>query len=162
MEEYQIIDNYLPQKEFNDIKDVIMSNNFSWYYSPDVAEEKIFHYSYYFAHLLYINNKPNSAHYDIVQPLINKINPHALIRIKANLYPNLNKVVENLPHVDFEFDHKGAIYYINTNDGFTVLHDGTKIQSIENRILFFNPSKLHHSTHCTDQKARVNINFNYF
>ena len=59
------------------------------------------------------------------------------------------------------FPHKGAIFYINTNNGFTVLEDGTEIASVSNRLLLFNPSEPHHSTSCTDVKRRVNINFNY-
>ena len=48
------------------------------------------------------------------------------------------------------------------NDGFTVLHDGTKIESKRNRLLLFDGSKPHHSTNCTDDWRRININFNYF
>jgi hypothetical protein len=42
------------------------------------------------------------------------------------------------------------------------LKDGTKIDSVENRILFFNPSEEHDSENCTDEKTRINININYF
>jgi len=54
------------------------------------------------------------------------------------------------------------LFYLNTNDGLTVLEDGTEIKSIENRILLHDASKPHHSTTCTDADRRVNINFNYF
>ena len=50
---------------------------------------------------------------------------------------------------------------MNTCNGFTILDDGTKIDSIENRALLFDPSKLHHSTTCTDEKVRINIILNY-
>jgi LmbE family N-acetylglucosaminyl deacetylase len=42
------------------------------------------------------------------------------------------------------------------------LFGGAEIKSIENRVLLFDPSTEHHSTTCTDQKVRININFNYF
>ena len=42
-----------------------------------------------------------------------------------------------------------------------MLEDGTKVESIQNRLLLFAPSKTHNSTSCTDAKVRVNINFNY-
>lgn len=54
------------------------------------------------------------------------------------------------------------IFYLNTNDGFTILNGETKINSVENRILLFDPSELHSSTTCTNDKCRVNVNFNYF
>ena len=59
------------------------------------------------------------------------------------------------------WNHKTAIFYINSNNGFTVLENDTKIESIENRLLLFNGSKKHHSTSCTNSGARININFNY-
>ena len=63
----------------------------------------------------------------------------------------------------FSFKHKSAIFYINNNDGYTILNNGkTKIESIANRILFFDSTKNHSSTHCTNDHARVNININYF
>ena len=61
----------------------------------------------------------------------------------------------------FEYRHKSAILYINTNNGLTVLEDGTECESVANRLLLFDASKPHHSTTCTDQKRRVNINMNY-
>ena len=53
------------------------------------------------------------------------------------------------------------IFFVNSNDGFTILDDDTMIESVENRILFFDSSKLHNSTNCTNEKVRVNINFNF-
>ena len=44
----------------------------------------------------------------------------------------------------------------------TLIFDGTKIDSIANRALLFDPSKLHSSTSCTDDKVRLNMNINYF
>jgi hypothetical protein len=161
--QYEVIDNYLPQEDFVKIKSTIMSNDFAWFYNEDVTFLKDHNSeSLYFIHLLYTNNQPNSNHFDIVMPILKKINPKAIIRIKANLYPNLNKKIENKPHIDYDYEHKGALFYINTNNGDTVLNDGTRIEAVENRILFFNPNELHNSTHCTDKKARFNININYF
>ena len=40
--------------------------------------------------------------------------------------------------------------------------DGTKIESVANRVLLFDSSRPHSSTRCTDQKVRVNINLNYY
>ena len=78
------------------------------------------------------------------------------------MYPSTPKIVYHDPHVDIPWQHKGAIFYVNTNNGVTVLEDGTEIESIENRLLLFDSSKEHSSTSCTDAKVRVNINFNYF
>jgi hypothetical protein len=50
---------------------------------------------------------------------------------------------------------------LNDCNGYTVIGD-KKIESKANRALFFDPSVEHNSTNCTDEKARFNINFNYF
>ena len=97
-----------------------------------------------------------------VEPILNKIDHRVLIRCKANMYPSTPVITHHDPHVDLEYEHKGAIFYFNTINGVTVLEDGTEIESIENRLLLFDSSKKHNSTSCTDAKVRVNINFNYF
>lgn len=99
---------------------------------------------------------------DVINPLIEKIGPVAVNRVKANLYPNTNEDVQHGLHQDLDVPHKGALFYVNTNNGFTVLEDGTKIESIENRVLFFDPSKLHCSASCTDKQSRVTLIMNYF
>ena len=65
-------------------------------------------------------------------------------------------------HVDYDFPHRGAIFYLNTNNGLTILEDTIEIKSIENRLLIFDASRPHHSTTCSDDKCRVNVNFNFF
>ena len=91
-----------------------------------------------------------------------KLKPRALVRIKANLYQCTPKIIKHGEHADFDWEHKGALYSLNTCNGGTILEDGTKIESKENRMLLFDPSKPHASTTCTDQPARFNININYF
>jgi hypothetical protein len=57
---------------------------------------------------------------------------------------------------------KTAIFYLNTNDGYTIFEkDGEKIDSLENRMLIFDSSERHSGTNCTDQKYRAVINFNF-
>ena len=65
-------------------------------------------------------------------------------------------------HSDFPFDHNGAVFYLNTNNGYTKLHDGTRVCSKENRLLLFDAKLPHCSTNCTDQKIRLNINLNFY
>ena len=163
--EYKIIDNFLPKENFNKIKEVILGSDFNWFYSPDInypneAPDNLF----YFTHLFYGKDVPNSPFFNlIVENLISYMDDvHSLIRVKANLYPNQGIKKENGKHVDDVFPHKGAIFYINTNNGRTILNNKIKIDSVENRILYFDPQIPHDSENCTDEKTRVNININYF
>jgi hypothetical protein len=161
---YEVIDNYLPRKQFEAIRDMMIKNkDFPWFYSPDMTLQGIENSrTMYFTHLFYNNCMAHSLYVKNLDELINAIQPKALIRIKGNLYTNIGERISDVPHTDYKFDHKGAIYYINTNNGPTILEDGTEIEAVENRILFFNPSTPHDSMFCTDQKIRVNININYF
>lgn len=162
--EHIIIDNFLPEEEFKVIQDLMLGKDFEWHYHSDVtyADDDTDNKSFYFTHLFYSNPKITSDHIKLLNPLFEKMDVKAFIRVKGNMYPNLNGYNPEQPHIDYPYPHKGAIFYINTNDGCTTLEDGTAIQSIANRILFFDPSKMHDSTYPTDQKVRVNINMNYF
>lgn len=160
---YQIIDNFLPNALSEKIRQTLTSNEFPWYYQNSVAYNSQKDTEFYFNHLFYDAYYIRSNFWnDVAYPIVEKINPKSLIRVKANLYPNLNQWVENENHVDYTFECLGAIYYVNTNNGYTILEDKIKIESIQNRLVIFDASKSHRSTHCTDAKCRVNINFNYF
>ena len=161
--DYKILDNFISEKELSDICDVIMGVDFPWYFQEKIntkhsEEDK----SFYFTHLLFINNKINSDFFNLFLPVLSKLDITSLIRVKVNCYPCTDRIEENKPHKDYEYDHKGLVFYFNTCDGYTKLDETTKIDSIANRALFFNPAVPHQSTTCTNAKARFNMNINYF
>jgi hypothetical protein len=158
---YEIIDNFLPEQDFKKLKDTMMSSDFEWYYNESVANEKS-NDNFYFTHIFYKDYAPNSNRIFLIEPIILKIKPQAIIRIKGNFYPKTEKIFEHNKHIDYNFKHKGFIFYINNNNGFTRLNDGTIIESVENRGLFFDAHIKHNSSTCTGQDGRININFNYF
>jgi hypothetical protein len=161
MKDYTIIDNFLSKEEHKIIKDIFMSHNTPWYFSNKVATLKDDSNGFYFYHVLYANNEILSSNFKKISFLYQKIKPlRALLRVKANLYTSTKKLIVHTPHIDFPFKHSGFIYSINTCDGFTKIGKD-KIQSLENRALFFNSAKEHSSTTCTDKEARFNININY-
>lgn len=71
-------------------------------------------------------------------PIVEKLSIASLIRIKVNFYPRTEEMKIHAAHKDYPFDHNGALFYVNSCDGYTVLEDGTKIESIANRVLVFN------------------------
>jgi hypothetical protein len=79
------------------------------------------------------------------------------------MYPNIKTDrLLNDPHIDYSYTHKGALLSVNTCNGSTILKDKTRITSVENRVLFFDPSKEHDVEYSSDVKVRVNIQVNYF
>ena len=165
---YEVIDDFLDEEYFDSLvtlftgKDEEGIFNMPWYFQSciskkNVVEDKLF----YMVHLIYEQNVPNSPLYNELIPLLEKLEALCLIRIKANLYPNTHILHEHPMHVDENFSHSAAILSLNTCDGYTKLKDGTKIDSVANRILLFDASKKHCSTTATNVPARMNININY-
>tara|TARA_B100001778_G_scaffold307086_1_gene286856 strand:+ start:177 stop:680 length:504 start_codon:yes stop_codon:yes gene_type:complete len=167
MTEHDVIDNFLPKDYFDELKKIAMSGNIQWYWTKMInhnhkkGEDDLssyFTHSLFNMHLDYIY----SEHYKHFNQFWIYLKMKALNRMKLNLYPRTDTIEVHEPHIDTSFNHKGCIFSFNTCDGYTELEDGTKIQSVENRALLFNPSTLHSSTSTTNAKARLNININYF
>lgn len=159
---YTILENGLPQKEFEKIKNIMLSNSFPWFYEDGIViNEKESNYNFYFCHQFYINEEPISKYCYLLKPIFEIIKPEKVIRSKANLYPKNDNLIEHEMHFDLPYDHKGIILSLNTNDGYTKIDPDIKINSVENRILFFNPKVNHCSTNCTNSKCRLNIIINY-
>ena len=152
---YKIFDNFLSEEEFLKIKNSILNSEFSWNLTPNVSniqENLKITSSYYFTHLF--------DSYEIFDVLLKKLIPSKVIRIKANLYPSTEKVERHNNHIDYDYENIGAIYYLNTNNGLTILEDKVEVESVRNRLILFDGSKLHCSTTCSDDKCRVNVNMN--
>jgi len=166
---YQVIDNLLPKEEFNLLLNTVTrKNQFNWFYQDSVSTENDQDKShFYFVHKLYENDSPISNYFYELQNIWKalKNNNHTIktmIRAKVNLYTKTPQIIEHAMHKDFEFEHKGALFSLNSCDGYTLLEDGTKIDSVANRMLIFDASKNHASTSCTNQNVRMNINLNFF
>ena len=166
----KIVDNFVDQDKFDELQNLLMGNTFPWFYSngidgPDYAEDKN---KFQFYHIFYMDI-PNSAHFKFLNPILDKMDPLSLKRIKANLLTKTSKIVENTFHVDLEGISEEkmkqwttSIFYMNTNNGYTKFEDGTEIESVANRLVSFPADMKHTGTSCTDEKTRVIINFNYF
>lgn len=160
----QIVDNFFDAKYFSELQGFFLDQptRIPWFFVPTMNREHSENNTMsYFEHLVY-QDKPNSDFYTFLSPLVELFDMKELIRIKCNCYPATQDLVTHPPHKDYDFKHKGAIISINTCDGYTLLADGTRVSSVANRVLFFDPSEMHSSTNCTNQKARFNINLNYF
>ena len=161
---YIIKDDFLNQADYENIKNIMLGGDFPWYFNDKVAnmnDQGKFHF--YWTHTFFKQDGGvTSSFYKILDPILKKLKFKALIRIKANLFSNQGKIVEHEDHSDFPFAHKGALFSLNTCNGSTILKNNTKISSIANRMLLFDPSIPHCSSTCTDEKTRVNININYF
>jgi len=164
--QYRVVDNFLPYSDFCEIRDALLSPNFPWFYGVVVEDDAIIEdifatqYNFQFTHLFYTKDNANSQHFYNLKKLIDKIDPISLVRIKANLSPKTDKIIEYGYHTDFE-NIISCVFYINSNNGYTKFKNGTTIESVENRALFFDSNLLHTGTSCTDQNIRIAINLNF-
>tara|TARA_R100001244_G_scaffold100382_1_gene74846 strand:- start:55 stop:546 length:492 start_codon:yes stop_codon:yes gene_type:complete len=162
---FKVVDNYLPASDFSVLKEAMVSEIFPWYLVTKSSHTSSDRFDYHMGHAFYAadyGGKINSGNFNVVIPVIEKIKVNSLIRVKANLKFVTNKIIKSEPHIDQErFECKVAIFYVNTNNGYTMIGD-KKVNSVENRIVFFNSKLKHYGTSCTDQQTRIVINFNYF
>ena len=170
---YNIIDDAMPSDFHDKIWSTMSSHVFPWFYGNTTnyqqnGDEEFIKQDddlddYHFIHHFYDNDAPCSIYYkDFIAPILSGLDAITPLRVKANLHPRTTSLFQNHWHKDYPVDHRGAVYYLNSNDGFTVFEDGTKVESVANRLLIFDSYELHRSTTCTNAKGRFNINFNFF
>ena len=159
----KIIDNFLPKKDFKEIQDLVLGNSFPWFRQKGIANPQDNELNY-FTHVAYLNTEGgiNSEYWRFFyDKFFRHIEFQSMIRFKVNYYPKTKKLIVNKPHTDYTEKHNGVILYLNNCDGYTLLHNKKKVESIENRLLMFDPSIPHSSTTTTNAQGRFNINVNY-
>jgi hypothetical protein len=162
---HEVIDNFLDTVYFDKLLTLITdkektgNNIMPWFFQSGFRG--LIEDNGYLYHMFYNDQVPKTPLFNELLPLIQKIELKSLIRVKANLYPNTHKLHEHPMHADYYFSHSAAILSLNTCDGYTKLEDGTKIDSVANRMLFFDGSKQHSGTTTSNDQARINININY-
>lgn len=161
---YKVIDNFLPSEQAEWIRANLMGTGFPWFFNDRVADESEDPNvnGYQFTHNFYRNDGWTSDGRQLIQPIIDRINPTALIRIKANLNPVTAEHHYGGWHVDYEdIQCKTAVYYVNTNNGYTEFESGERVESVANRFVVFDSDMVHSGVTATNVKARCLINFNY-
>tara|TARA_B100000085_G_C18354603_1_gene435769 strand:+ start:130 stop:606 length:477 start_codon:yes stop_codon:yes gene_type:complete len=157
----KIIDNFLSDYEFKTLQAMFLSNQFSWYWGEEKVLGDNSEINYQFYHSFYEDNESYSNRN--IKPIINKLDIRAIHKIKANLTLHTEKIYQYKFHTDVEnFKCTTGVFYINTNDGYTLFENGDKIESISNRMLLFDSDKRHAGTTCTNAKRRVVLNLNFF
>jgi len=176
----KIIDNFLDKESFKKLQSTLLSDTFPWFYNPSkvVAKDQkrpspIKGYeseeSIQFTHIFFDNN----LHYnwsnwaDHLKPIVDKIKPRAWARVKANMSPINPKPFVGGWHYDKNYKDKPwadtttSIFYTTNNNGYTILENGEKIPSLENRLVTFSNDVLHTGVSQTDEKVKITLNLNY-
>lgn len=154
-----IKDNFLPQEDFLNIKNLFLSSNFPWYFTE--SETAYRDGINQFFHVFYYQETIRSGFFPILNPILSQFNIQNLLRVKANLNPKTKELEKGRFHTDTNIDCNTMIYYVNSNNGCTLFENEDSVQSIENRLVIFPSHFRHAGTSCTDENARCVINFNF-
>jgi len=165
---YKEIHNFLPEEDFKKIKNFLSGEYMYWCYNKEqtYSDEHQRSDPSFFTHGIFRYGKIVTTPYiyKLIEPILKKIKPRKILRIKANLV--INRRIQSACNFHIDDDqvkHKVAIYYINTNNGFTLL-DPIKRKEVkceENKLLIFDGKILHSAVAQTDTDQRLVININY-
>lgn len=170
---YRIVDNFLSDKDFLNLKSIFTNSEFDWNYhfhsstTAGVVEK----YDTYLTHEFFPQKHSRDSksfgmmdkYYLQVNKLIEKLDVVELMNIRANLNLFLEEPYITEPHVDHnEKGYKTCVFYINTNNGKTRLTNiGLDVHCKENRALIFDSDVEHAAIIQTDEKERIVININF-
>jgi hypothetical protein len=166
---YKILDNFGPEDYNNNLLSMFTSDHFSWFYHNYVSQtNETTDNEFYFTHTFWSdkNREVNSNYFDsaivpILFLLSSKDEDLKLVRAKANLFTQRDKVMKYGFHTDYTFEkHTTLVYSVNTNNGYTEFKDGTKIPSVAKQLLIFDGNIPHRSVGQTDTNNRINLNIN--
>ena len=160
----KIIDNFLPTADFEIVRDYLLSDSFTWNLSNTIADKRQGIDQYQFFHTFFDVARPSLQNYsNFLSPLLNKLNAKYILRIKANCRPRSTQGVLSPYHVDMQANRQTAIFYLNTNNGYTKFQDNTlqNVHSVANRLLTFSGNLKHCGCSATDSNYRIVLNINY-
>ena len=166
-----IKENFVPQDFFTKMQNLFFGKEFPWYLGepidmdvldPDPLCNPLDNFQ--LGHTFYLKDKPVSPYYNVcIKPFVKALGIKHLLRIKINLNPRTENIIKHGFHVDNNYDDSlTSILYLNTNDGYTEFENGTKVESVENRLVTFDTPLKHTGTTCTNQKYRLTLNLNYY
>ena len=173
----KIYDNFLSKDEWQSVHHFFFraeDEAIHWRWSPSITGGKMpidKESGQFTAGFYYTDEGPrNYKDWDKITPILNGIwytepekNDLSWLRVKANLNPRrCDHDQLGAYHQDFAIENATtAIFYLNTNNGWTQFEDGTKVESVENRLVTF-PATTHHvGFSCTDESVRIVLNLNY-
>jgi len=163
MKIHHVIDNFLDEKVFSDLKAIMFGDDIEWHWLNNMTGKD----SYFLYHNFYSYSEPKSSYYHNFFPyILTKLNYLSVVNIRANLMLKKEVVYKSEYHTDQQAEScKTAILYMNNCNGYTNIKTDKLINKIdckENRIVIFDSQLEHQAISQTDTERRIVINFNFF
>ena len=160
----KVIDNFLSIPDFDKLTQFILGPSFTWYLRPNITLDKSGLDQYQFVHTFFDINSPSYNNWsDLLNPFLDRLQVQYILRVKANCRPRTDNAVLSNYHIDLPLNQQTAIFYLNTNNGYTKFKDNEydDVKSIANRLVTFYGALKHSGASCTDQNTRIVLNINY-
>lgn len=172
MKPYKVIENFLNEEYFNQIKYTLTGSDFPWFYTPRTGDgADHFNFDFMFVHsFFHFKDGVNSPYYELLLPLVTKTGIVAgksnIMRVKANLYTNQADNIIHQKHTDYpdELDYKTAVFNFTTCDGGTIFYiDGKEefVPSIENSVVIFDGPTEHAGVTQKNSNIRCLLNMDF-
>ena len=157
----EVKDNFLDDAHLIQLDELIDNPYFAWYLQK--AQVMGTNDGYWFSHRIYGEDEPTSSSYNpMIEIFKNYLKYISLCRITVNLLLKQETPSISAFHTDFnEKKLTTAIFYLNTNNGYTEFKDGNRIDCIRNRFVMFPASIPHRAIGQTDVEQRIVLNFNF-
>ena len=151
----KVVDNFLSDYHFKHIQSSMLGTEFPWYYNKETVRVGD-------GFSTCTHNFTLSSQYFLMDPFISGLKMEKVYRIKSNLTKKTIFHRKCFYHTDDCVGaSKTAVYYLNTNNGWTHIKGYDKVKSVANRIVIFDSNLKHAGVTCTDEDIRVVINFNW-
>jgi len=153
----EIIKNFLLREEYNNLKNMFFSDYFPWFFHErSCADNK--NSQFQFIHGFYGEGGINSSFFKNLEPIISKLNPITIYRIKANLNTRTDSVIETGAHNDINDSRfTSAVFFLNKCDGYCKI-DNKKYFSEDNKLVKFKSNIMHSGSTTSDTDRRIVLN----
>ena len=171
---YKIIENYLPENDFDTIMNYINYPSLNWFFCPKAnknSKENDFQLMHNMIDVGKECFKFTDYDYDIVRKIVSPFNgknkKYEICRLRMNMFLKTVDYQNELGyHIDLEGPYNSdfitMLIYLEDSNGYTQFKDTKeKIESKRNRALIFNSSIEHQTITQTDIPIRRNININF-
>ena len=188
----EIIDNFLSKTYHKNLLELLSGSNFYWKYVANAtdpqAEDKSLAdlQSYGFTYDFWDENRGSQPPFgNYIEPMLYQIMDvagcNSILRARADMVTWSKDEFIALPHVDFLFPNTAAVFYVNDNDGDTILYnvkpkneisgfdssedkdliECERIMPRANRLALFDGNYLHTGSSPRKYKNKILINSNY-
>ena len=160
----KVIDNFLSPSDFELTQNFFLGSSIDWNLNNSIVSLKQGIDQYQFVHEFCNVQRPFKSNYsNFLQPILTKLNALYIFRMKSNLRPRTHQIIHSAYHTDMDLNQQTAIFYLNTNNGYTKFKDNTldNVPSVANRLVTFYGGLKHCGCSCTDQNTRIVLNINY-